>query len=69
MTRFRAFAIHLTASVLLFLLFLGILWFVGYPAPYFAIDGGWTMLLIGWRAPGAGAAADPALVQIGQAQP
>jgi hypothetical protein len=46
MTRFRAFAIHLTASVLIFLVFLGILFFVWYPAPYFAIDGGWTVLLI-----------------------
>ena len=46
MTRFRAFAIHLTASVTTFLISLGILFFVWYPAPYFAIDGGWTVLLI-----------------------
>ena len=46
MTRFRAFAIHLTASVTIFLIFLGLLLFVWYPAPYFAIDGGWTVLRI-----------------------
>lgn len=46
MTRMRAFVIHLTASVTIFLIFLGILFFVGYPAPYFEIDGGWKVLLI-----------------------
>ena len=46
MTQARAFAIHLTASVTIFLIFLGILFFVWYPAPYFEIDGGWTVLLI-----------------------
>ena len=40
MTRFRAFAIHLTASATIFLVFLGIMFFVWYPAPYFEIDGG-----------------------------
>ena len=34
MTRFRAFAIHLTASATIFLVFLGIMFFVWYPAPF-----------------------------------
>ena len=46
MTRFRAFAIHLTASATIFLVFLGIMFFVWYPAPYFEIDGGWKVLRI-----------------------
>ena len=46
MTRFRAFAIHLTASAMIFLVFLGIMFFVWYPAPYFEIDGGWKVLRI-----------------------
>ena len=46
MTRSSAFAIHLTASILVFLVFLGIMIFVGYPAPYFTIDGGWQVLRI-----------------------
>jgi hypothetical protein len=46
MTRFRAFAIHLIASVSIFLIFLGIMFFVWYPAPYFEIDGGWKVLRI-----------------------
>ena len=46
MTKLRAFAVHLTANATIFLLFLGILWFVWYPAPYFAIDGGWTVFQI-----------------------
>ncbi len=46
MTKARAFAIHLTASVTIFLIFLGIMFFVWYPAPYFEIDGGWRVLRI-----------------------
>ena len=46
MTKLRAFAIHLTASVTIFLLFLGIMFFVWYPVPYFGIDGGWRVLRI-----------------------
>lgn len=46
MTKLRAFAIHLTASITIFLIFLGILFFVWYPAPYFEIDGGWAVLNI-----------------------
>ena len=46
MTKARAFAIHLTASITIFLIFLGIMFFVWYPTPYFAIDGGWTVLRI-----------------------
>lgn len=44
MTRFRAFAIHLTASAALVLILLGIQWFAWYPAPYFEIEGGWKVL-------------------------
>ena len=46
MTQGRAFAIHLTASAAVLSIFLGIMWFVWYPAPYFAINGGWTVLRI-----------------------
>ena len=46
MTKGRAFAIHLTASATVMLILLGIMWFVWYPAPYFAINGGWTVLRI-----------------------
>lgn len=46
MTKLRAFALHLTASVTIFLTFLGVMFFVWYPAPYFAIDGGWQVLRI-----------------------
>ncbi|MBK8750217.1 MAG: hypothetical protein IPL99_00550 [Candidatus Competibacteraceae bacterium] len=46
MARFRAFAIHLTASASIFLVFLGLMFFVWYPAPYFEINGGWQVLRI-----------------------
>lgn len=46
MTRSRAFAIHLTASATIFLVFLGIMFFAWYPPPYFEIDGGWKVLRI-----------------------
>ena len=46
MTKGRAFAIHLSASVAVMLGFLGLMWFVWYPAPYFAINGGWEVLRI-----------------------
>lgn len=46
MTKLRAFTIHLNASITIFLLFLGIMFFVWYPAPYFEIDGGWKVLRI-----------------------
>ncbi|MBK7541040.1 MAG: hypothetical protein IPP10_05550 [Candidatus Competibacteraceae bacterium] len=46
MTRFRAFTIHLTSSILIFLFFLGLMFFVWYPVPYFEIDGGWKVLRI-----------------------
>jgi hypothetical protein len=66
MTRFRAFAIHLTASATIFLIFLGIMFFVWYPAPYFAIDGGWQVLrILGRRGCGAGPTANPDRVQTG----
>ncbi len=44
MTKGRAFAIHLIASILVMLAFLAIMWLVWYPAPYFAINGGWGVL-------------------------
>lgn len=46
MTRFLAFTIHLGASLLIFIVFLGIMFFAWYPAPYFEIDGGWKVLRI-----------------------
>ncbi|HRX71082.1 MAG: hypothetical protein KDJ22_06350 [Candidatus Competibacteraceae bacterium] len=46
MTKRHAFALHLTASITIFLIFLGLMFFVWYPAPYFAIDGGWQVLRI-----------------------
>jgi hypothetical protein len=46
MTRLRAFTLHFIGSVLIFLIFLGLMFFVWYPAPYFTADGGWTVLRI-----------------------
>ena len=46
MTRLRAFAIHLIASAIVVLAFLGVMFFGWYPAPYFETDGGWTVLRI-----------------------
>ncbi len=46
MTKLRAFAIHLTASAIVVLAFLGVMLFVWYPTPYFETDGGWTVLRI-----------------------
>lgn len=46
MTKPRAFAIHLTASAIVILAFLGVMFFVWYPTPYFETDGGWTVLRI-----------------------
>ena len=46
MTKLRAFAIHLTASAIVVLAFLGVMFFVWYPTPYFETDGGWTVLRI-----------------------
>lgn len=46
MTKLRAFAVHITASLLIFLAFLGIMFFIWYPAPYFEINGGWVVLRI-----------------------
>ncbi|MDG4553623.1 MAG: hypothetical protein P9E24_05180 [Candidatus Competibacter sp.] len=43
MTQLHAFVIHLATSVTIFLIFLGIMFFVWYPAPYFEIDGGWKV--------------------------
>lgn len=46
MTKLRAFLIHLSASATVMLIFLGIMGFIWYPAPYFAINGGWSVLRI-----------------------
>jgi hypothetical protein len=46
MTKLRAFAIHLIASAIVVLAFLGVMLFVWYPTPYFETDGGWTVLRI-----------------------
>ncbi|MCP5159876.1 MAG: hypothetical protein H6975_10775 [Gammaproteobacteria bacterium] len=46
MSKLRAFSIHLIASVIIFLVFLGIMFWVWYPPPYFAIDGGWVVLRV-----------------------
>ncbi|WP_200375540.1 TfpX/TfpZ family type IV pilin accessory protein [Thiocystis violacea] len=46
MTKGRAFAIHLTASAAVVLILFGIMRLVWYPAPYFDINGGWTVLRI-----------------------
>ncbi len=46
MTKLRAFVIHLAASVTIFLIFLVIMFFIWYPAPYFEVDGGWKVLRI-----------------------
>jgi hypothetical protein len=46
MTKLRAFAIHLAASTTIFLVFLGIMFFIWYPTPYFEVDGGWKVLRV-----------------------
>lgn len=46
MTKLRAFAIHLIASIVVFLIFLSIMLLVWYPGPYFEVDGGWRVLKI-----------------------
>lgn len=46
MTKPRAFTLHLATSTLIFVAFLGVMFFVWYPAPYFEIDGGWRVLRI-----------------------
>ncbi len=46
MTKLRAFAIHLIASAIVVLAFLGVMLFVWYPTPYFETDGGWKVLRI-----------------------
>ncbi|MBT8146208.1 MAG: hypothetical protein KJN90_05100 [Gammaproteobacteria bacterium] len=44
MNRWKAFAIHLTASVVIFLGLLGLILTVWYPGILFSIDGGWNGL-------------------------
>lgn len=46
MTRSSAFAIHLSISIAVFLAFLGVVFFLWYPAPYFAIHGSVDVLWI-----------------------
>lgn len=44
MTKIRAFTAHVSYSVLIFIFFLGIMFFIWYPHPYFEISGGWEVL-------------------------
>ncbi|MFO1350484.1 MAG: TfpX/TfpZ family type IV pilin accessory protein [Gammaproteobacteria bacterium] len=46
MTKLRASAIHLALSLVIFCAFLGVMFLRWYPSPYFAADGGWTVLRI-----------------------
>jgi len=46
MSRWRAFAIHFSISLLVFLLMLAVILLVWYPGILFSIDGGWTGLRI-----------------------
>lgn len=46
MTRLRAFSLHLVVSIMIFLIFLGIMFLAWYPPPYFEINGGWIVLRI-----------------------
>lgn len=46
MIRRSAFAIHLTASVLVMLTLFAVIRWVWYPAPYFIVSGGWPLLQI-----------------------
>lgn len=46
MTKLRASAIYLSISIAIFLVFLGAVFLVWYPAPYFEIDGSWEVLWI-----------------------
>ncbi|MBL4820927.1 MAG: hypothetical protein JKY98_08080 [Gammaproteobacteria bacterium] len=46
MTRWKAFTIHLAISLVIFLMFLGIIVFIWFPGILFSIDGGWNGLRI-----------------------
>ena len=46
MSKLRAFSTHLAVSGLALLAFLTVVMVVWYPAPYFEVDGGWTVLQI-----------------------
>lgn len=46
MIKLPAFAIHLTASAMIVLAFLGVMFFAWYPTPYFETDGDWKVLRI-----------------------
>lgn len=46
MTRGRAFAIHLTASILVILALFAVIRWGWYPTPYFTVSGGWPLLQI-----------------------
>ncbi|MES9850870.1 MAG: TfpX/TfpZ family type IV pilin accessory protein [Candidatus Thiodiazotropha sp. L084R] len=45
-TKLKAFSIHLSVSVLVMLIFMGLMFFVWYPVPYFSINSGWSVLRI-----------------------
>lgn len=46
MTKFRASAIYLSISIAILLVFLGAVFLVWYPTPYFEINGSWKVLWI-----------------------
>ena len=46
MSRYKAFAIHLSISSTIFLVLLALILLRWYPAPYFAYDGGWRGIQI-----------------------
>ena len=46
MTKFKAFAIHLGISLIIFLIILSIIVFYWYPPPFFSTDGGWQGIRI-----------------------
>jgi len=46
MSRIKAFSIHLSISITIFLVLLGFILLKWYPSPYFAYDGGWRGIRI-----------------------
>ncbi len=46
MKKIHAFLIHLITSIIIFIFFLGIVFFIWYPGPHYEIDGGLHILVI-----------------------